>query len=83
MFGKGRKTMVPQHKDKKALKRQTMGQGMAIGMVLFLPAGFILSIAIDNFAFVGIGLPIAVAVGVAIGESLYKRKLEESGNENN
>ena len=72
---------MQKNNDLKALKRQTMGQGMAIGMVLFLPAGFILSIAIDNFAFVGIGLPIAVAVGVAIGESLYKRKLAERGNE--
>jgi hypothetical protein len=75
--------MDQQNNDLEALKRQTTGQGMAIGMALFLPAGFILSIAIDNFAFIGIGLPIGVAVGVAIGEGLYQRKLKERGNESN
>lgn len=73
--------MDQQNNDLEALKRKTTGQGMAIGMVLFLPVGFILSIAIDNFAFVGIGLPIAVAVGAAIGKSLYQRKMRERGNE--
>jgi hypothetical protein len=73
--------MFQQDNDLEALKRKTMGQGMAIGMVLFLPAGFLLSIAIDNFAFVGIGLPMAVAVGITIGKSLYQRRLKERGNE--
>ena len=67
--------------DQEALKRKAMGQGMAIGMVLFLPVGLILSILIDNFAFIGVGLPIGVAVGVAIGKSLYQRKMQERGNE--
>jgi hypothetical protein len=67
--------------DQEALKRQTMGQGMAIGMALFIPVGIIFSILIGNFAFVGMGLPLGVAVGVAIGEDLLQRKLKERGNE--
>ncbi len=67
--------------DQEALKRQTMGQGMAIGMVMFIPFGIILSILIGNFAFIGMGLPLGVAVGVAIGESLYQRKIKEYENE--
>ncbi len=67
--------------EQEALKRETMGQGMAIGMVLFIPVGVIFSILIGNFAFIGMGLPLGVAVGVAIGEDLYKRKIKEYDNE--
>ena len=69
--------------EQEALKRETMGQGMAIGMVLFIPFGIILSILIGNFAFIGMGIPLGVSVGVAIGEDLYKRKIKELGNESN
>lgn len=67
--------------DYEALKREATGLGMAIGMLLFLPVGFILSIATDNFAFIGLGLPIGVAVGAGIGNSLLQRRLREFGNE--
>ena len=67
--------------DRKALKRQSMGKGMAIGMVLFMPFGIIFSILIGNPAFIGMGLPLGAAVGVAIGEGLYQRKLDEHDNE--
>ena len=67
--------------DQEALKREPMGQGMAIGTVLFMPFGLIISILTDNSAFIGVGLPLGVAVGVAIGEDLYQRKLKERGNE--
>ena len=69
--------------DYKALKRQSTAQGMAIGLILFLPVGFLLSIAVDNYAFIGIGLPIGVAIGAAIGQNLFQRKLKELDNEGN
>ncbi len=72
---------MQKNNDQENLKRQTMGQGMAIGMVLFIPVGVIFAILIGNFAFVGLGLPLGVAVGVAIGEDIYQRKLKERGNE--
>lgn len=67
--------------DQETLKREAMSQGMAIGMVLFMPFGIILSMATDNFAFIGVGVPIGVAVGVAIGKSLSQRKMQERTNE--
>lgn len=75
--------MDQQNNDLEALKRQTTGQGMAIGMVLFLPFGLIITILTDNSAFIGVGLPIGVAVGAAIGQSLYQRKMRERSNESN
>ena len=72
---------MQKNNDQENLKRQTMGQGMAIGMVLFIPVGVIFAILIGNFAFIGMGLPLGVAVGVAIGESLYQRKIKEYENE--
>jgi hypothetical protein len=73
--------MFQQDNDLESLKRETMGKGMAIGMVLFMPFGLIISILTDNSAFIGVGLPLGVAVGVAIGKSLYERRLKERGNE--
>ncbi len=72
---------MQKNNELEALKRETMGQGMAIGMVLFIPVGVIFAILIGNFAFIGMGLPLGVAVGVAIGESLYQRKIKEYENE--
>lgn len=72
---------MQKNNNQKALKRETMGQGMAIGMVLFIPVGVIFAILIGNFAFIGMGLPLGAAVGVAIGESLYQRKIKEYENE--
>jgi hypothetical protein len=80
---KKEKIEMQKNNELEALKRETMGQGMAIGMALFIPVGIIFSIFIDSFAFIGMGLPLGVAVGVAIGEDLYKRKMKERGNESN
>ena len=72
---------MQKNNDQKALKRQAIGKGIAIGMVLFLPFGFILTILIGNPAFIGMGLPLAVAVGTGIGESLYQRRVREHDSE--
>jgi hypothetical protein len=61
--------------EQDALKRQAMGKGMAIGMGIFIPFGIIFLILSGNFAFAGVGIPLAVSVGVAIGESILQRKM--------
>jgi len=67
--------MTQMNSDREALKRQSMGKGMAIGMMIFIPFGIIFSILSGNFAFAGVGIPLAVSVGVAIGESILQRKM--------
>jgi hypothetical protein len=43
-------------------------QWMAIGMSVFgLPIGVAFSLSQENFAFVGIGLPLGMAIGMAVG----------------
>lgn len=43
-------------------------QWMVLGMSVFgLPLGVAFSVALDNFAFVGIGLPIGLSIGMAVG----------------
>lgn len=46
-----------------------MGAGIAIG----LPIGMTISFALNNFAFIGVGLAIGVAIGVAIEENAKKK----------
>lgn len=51
---------------------------MSIGMTAFgLPVGMALSVAVDNFAFLGTGLPIGFAIGIGIGISLDKKAAGE------
>jgi hypothetical protein len=80
---KKEKIEIPKNNDLEALKRESMSKGMAIGMVLFMPFGLILSVVIGSFAFIGLGIPLGVSVGVAIGEDLFQRRLTERGNESN
>lgn len=43
---------------------------LVLGMTIFgLPFGLIFSVALDNFAFIGIGLPIGMPIGMALGAS--------------
>jgi hypothetical protein len=65
-------------KPKKERQRDHfLGRGMAIGMVLFTPVGLVLSIATDTPGLIGVGPALGVGVGVAIGEGLYRRHLQE------
>jgi hypothetical protein len=51
---------------------------MAIGMSAFgMPIGIALSVALDNFAFIAIGLPIGMPIGMAVGSAMDKRAEEE------
>ena len=54
---------------------------IALGMVLFgMPLGIAMGTALDNFAFIGIGLPIGLPIGIAIGNQKDK-KAEEEGRQ--
>lgn len=51
---------------------------MALGMTVFgLPIGIAISTALDNFAFLAIGLPIGMPIGMAIGSGMDKKAREE------
>lgn len=47
---------------------------MALGMSIFgLPFGLVFSVALDNYGFIGIGLPIGMAIGMSYGITLDKK----------
>lgn len=47
---------------------------LSIGMAVFgIPFGLIFSSALNNFAFLGIGLPIGLSIGIAIGTAKDKQ----------
>lgn len=51
----------------------------SIGMAAFgIPLGVIFGFALDNFAFMGLGLPMGLPIGIAIGMAKEK-KAEQSG----
>lgn len=54
--------------------------GLAIGMPSFALIGFLLCIATDSPGLLGLGPAIGLAVGIAIGEGLYRRSKQREGN---
>ena len=54
--------------------------GLAIGMPSFAFIGFILCIATDSPGFLGLAPAIGQAIGIAIGEGLYRRSKRGEGN---
>ena len=53
-------------------------QWMMLGMTLFgLPMGLAMGAALDNMAFMGIGLPVGMPIGLAIGMEKDKKALAE------
>jgi hypothetical protein len=62
--------MVPKHYHR--------NMWLAIGMSSFgIPLGIAFGLALDNMAFLGIGLPIGFAIGIAIGEGMDKKAKKE------
>lgn len=59
-----------------AERERYMAIGLAIGMPSFALIFFALCIATDNPGLLGVGPAIGLAVGVAIGEGLYRRSLQ-------
>lgn len=51
----------------------------ALGILVFgIPLGLVFSISIDNYAFLGMGIPVGLAIGIAIGADKDK-KAKEAG----
>lgn len=51
---------------------------MPIGMSVFgIPMGLAFGVALDNFAFLGIGLPIGMAIGMAVGAGMDQKAAAE------
>ena len=64
-------------KDKKYPEGHFIGLWMALGIVIFSGLGIPLSIATDNYAFIGMGPALGIAIGLAIGQAIenkYKRE---------
>jgi len=62
-------------------KNHYRNQWMALGMAIFgVTLGTAFSAIIDNYAFIGIGLPIGMALGMAYGATLDK-KAEQDGKQ--
>ncbi len=56
-------------------------QWLAIGMAVFgMPFGLMFGMALDNLAFLGIGLPIGMSIGIAIGQQ-KDRKAKSEGRQ--
>lgn len=52
---------------------------MVLGMSTFgIPLGVVLSLTIDNWAFISIGIPIGMAIGMAYGASLDNKAEQEN-----
>jgi hypothetical protein len=54
---------------------------MAIGLPIFGLLGIALCLATDTPGLLGVGPAIGLAMGIAIGEGLYQRRRQSTGNE--
>lgn len=67
--------------EKLVPKNHHRDQWMALGMSVFgIPMGIAFGASLDNYAFLGIGLPMGMAIGLAVGSSMDK-KAEQEGRQ--
>ncbi len=67
-----------EQKLKLVTKNHYRTQWLAIGMTVFgMPMGIAFSAALDNYAFIGIGLPIGMVIGMALGSEMDKKAEKE------
>lgn len=59
-------------------KKHNMKKWMAIGIALGLPFGIVYATALGNMAFLGLGIPIGMCVGIGIGTSMDKKAESEN-----
>ena len=68
----------PIENNKKYPQGHFLGLWTGLGVAFFAGIGVPISIALDNFAFVGIGPAIGIAIGISIGQAL-ENKYEKEG----
>jgi hypothetical protein len=76
-----RGTMSERGRIRNSERDRYMAIGMTIGMPIFALAGFVLCIATDNPGLIGVGPAIGLAMGIAIGEGLYRRSRQNEADE--
>ena len=64
--------------NKKYPQGHFIGLWTGMGVAFFAGIGVPLSIAVDNFAFIGIGPAIGIAIGISIGQAM-ENKYEKEG----
>lgn len=65
-------------KAKLVVKNHYRNLWLAIGMSAFgLPLGVTFGMALDNMAFLGIGLPIGMVIGMAVGKNMDNKAKDE------
>ena len=64
-------------KGKKYPEGHFIGLWMAIGIAIFSGLGIPLSIATENYAFIGIGPSLGIAIGLVIGQAIENKYKEE------
>ena len=55
------------------MKKISKSQGMAIGIAMFLPIGFMLATTTGNPGLIGVGIPIGMAVGMGFSKDQEPR----------
>lgn len=69
---------VIEKESKLVVKNHYRNLWMAVGMSVFgIPFGLVFGTVMDNFGFLGIGLPIGMAIGVAYGTKLDAEAAKE------
>jgi len=64
-------------KDKKYPEGHFVGLWMALGIAIFSGLGIPLSIATENYAFIGIGPSLGIAIGLVIGQAIENKYKKE------
>lgn len=71
--------MSEKQKKKDEERNRYLAIGLAIGMPIFGLIGAALCLATDNPGLLGVAPAIGLAIGIAIGEGLYRRSLQRKG----
>lgn len=67
--------------EKLVPKNHHRDQWMALGMTVFgIPMGMAFGASLDNYGFLGVGLPIGMTIGLGVGSAMDK-KAEQEGRQ--
>ena len=71
--------MSEKQRVRNAERERYIAIGIAIGMPSFALVGFVLRIVTDNPGLLALGPAIGLAMGIAIGEGLYRHSRQNEG----